>query len=279
MQQHGHYLRTVQALGGLGQILKWGDGATAQVITRRIGPLRLNWMARGPCWPACADKPRALALLLCDTPGAVLAIPDCADDIAGFRQAGFRALMPARAVAEIDLTLSREDRLAAQHGKWRNRLRQSARAAMVLHDQPFDPLCHAPLLTLEEDQRRRRRYAALPTRFTLAWARSNPAATRIFLAYGRGAEPIAFVLVLLHAPSASYHIGWTGAEGRKRSAHNRLLWEASNWLAAQGYRRFDLGWVDASANPGLTRFKTGFGASTRAIGPLMWRLPAPFRRN
>lgn len=277
MQQHPHYMRALRAMGAGGHVLSEEDGTSAQVITRRFGPLRLNWIARGPLFPGDGDKEQRLVALLGDLPGCTFALPDRVEETPSFRRAGFVALGTAQEVAELDLTSPEPARLAAQHGKWRNRLRRAQSSAITIAHSPYDPQRDAPLLALEEAQRRSRRYLALPTDFCHAWAATNPKATRLFRA--DGPEGLwAFVLILLHAPSASYHIGWTGAAGRKASAHNLLLWQASNWLAARGYLRLDLGGIDRAKSPGLARFKLGSGAAPHAIGPLMWRLPGPLRR-
>lgn len=277
MQQHPNYMRALRAMGAGGHVLCEEGGTSAQVITRRIGPLRLNWVARGPLFQGEGDRAKHLAAMLGDLPGCTFALPDRAEETPVFRKAGFCALGTAQEVAELDLTPAEAARLAAQHGKWRNRLRHAQAGPVVITHSPYEPRRDAPLLTLEVAQRRSRRYLALPTDFCHAWAATNPKATRLFRADGPEGF-LAFVLILLHAPTASYHIGWTGAAGRKTSAHNLLLWQASNWLASRGYLRLDLGGIDRIKAPGLARFKLGSGATAHAIGPLMGRLPGPLRR-
>lgn len=285
LQQHPFYGRALAGFGArvvslhareAGQVL-----ASAQILQRRLGPLLTCYLPRGPVWAEGMDDPvraRILREMLRSLPRALwLAAPESSADTAIFRSVGFRALMTPQYTAEFDLTRPVARMLADQHGKWRNRLRRAQSVGIEILSRRLDPLCDLPLLQQEAAQRRARGYAALPTGFVLAWARSAPGATRLFLAR-RGGENLAFMLFLLHPPIATYQIGWTGPQGRSLSAHHLLLWEAANWLAARGHTRLDLGLVDTSGAPGLARFKIGSGAKPRPIGAAMLRLAGPMRR-
>lgn len=282
LQQHPRYGRAVGRLGGRAQLFRLREAghdlAHLQLLRRRFGPVTLTWLGRGPVWaPGTGDAPRAAALARLPRllPGLSAVIPDTAADAQALSRAGLPALVTAQSVAEIDLTLPAPDRLARQHGKWRNRLRKAEAAGLHVAHRPLDPGRDTPLLERELAQRRARRYAALPPAFTLAWAAEGPGATRLFTAFCKG-EMAAFLLLLLHPPGASYHIGWSGAAGRRASAHHLLLWAAANWLAARGYARLDLGCVDTDAAPGLARFKLGSGAALRPLGATLLRLPGLF---
>ena len=205
-----------------------------------------------------------------------IAIPDRAGDAPRFRAHGFRAILTPQHVAELDLRPPADRRLATQHGKWRNRLRHAERAGLQVDHRPFDAAKDLQLLDLDAAQQRHKGYRALPRAFTLAWAAANPEDTRLFLARSCGGM-ISFMLMLLHAPTASYHIGWTGSAGRAASAHHLLLWSAAAWLADHGYGRLDLGPIDTESAPGLARFKIGSGALVRPLGPTMLRLARPWR--
>jgi hypothetical protein len=74
-----------------------------------------------------------------------------------------------------------------------------------------------------------------------------------------GGERLAGIYVLRHGDTATYLIGWTGAEGRRLGATHLLLWRAMDTLAGEGVRRFDMGGINPEAAPGLTLFKRGFG--------------------
>lgn len=122
------------------------------------------------------------------------------------------------------------------------------------------------LLQAEEAQARARRYRRLPASFTAAWVAANgDDSARLFVARLHGGI-VAAMLFLLHGRAASYHIGWSGPEGRAGHAHNLLLWQASDWLAARGYACVDLGTLDTETTPGLARFKLGSGAQQVKLG-------------
>lgn len=287
LQQHPNYLRAVQLMGGAAQAFVIRDAADqiarVQVLQRRFGPIAVNWIARGPVWDTQivdAQKHQALRALCNALPRAAitLAAPDSTADAAAFRPQHFRPLMTPQYMAELDLTQPTEVRLASQHGKWRNRLRHAQTEGVTVSDRPFRHGKDHHLLALEEGQRRTKRYRALPHSFVHHWVRANPHCTQVFLAHGpQGFQ--AYLLVLLHRPTATYLIGWTGAEGRRSSAHALLLWTASNWLADRGYLRFDLGLVDTENAPGLARFKIGSGAAIHPLGPTMMRLGLPRRER
>ncbi len=283
MQQHPIYLRAAQQMGRTAQayvIRHHGQMiGRAQVIHRRLGPLPVNWIARGPVWHHDIDpqiKARALAALLDHLPDATLTLttPETQGDLTCYRNVRFRPIMTPQHMAELDLSRPKGARLAAQHGKWRNRLRHAQAQNTTITDGPFRAERDSHLLALEGTQRNHRRYRALPLPFVYHWARADPKGVRIFRA--TGADGLnAFMLVLLHHPGATYHIGWSDGAGRAASSHNLLMWAASNWLAHRGYTRFDLGVVDTDHSPGLARFKIGAGAMVRPLGPSLLRFERP----
>ena len=86
----------------------------------------------------------------------------------------------------------------------------------------------------------------------------NKQGTLAFTAYW-GSERVAAILVFHHGKSATYYIAWTGPEGRRKHAHNLLLWHALKELRKRGVHWFDLGGVDGLSMPGVSRFKMGLG--------------------
>ncbi len=281
MQQHPHYAATIEALGGRAQAYLCKDGDTplarVQVIERKIGPVNVAWVPRGPAWPqVISDNDKILVLQKLNRslpPRSVrLMTPNAAADQALLQDMHFKDVVAGQSFAILDLTRSTEDRLARQHGKWRNRLRQAQNARIMVQSRLFHPDHDRMLLKLENLQRRKKGYRALPPAFSQAWASSNRNAAQVFTAEDQTGL-IAFVLVLIHPPGATYHIGWTSDRGRLTSCHNLLLWRASNWLAERGVTELDLGLIDAEAAPGLTRFKLGMGAQTHTTGPTMVGVP------
>lgn len=253
-----------------------------QVVSRKMGPVTLRWLPRGPVWQDTTARDDRLSALIHLTQsfsptGTWIIAPDRDDDVANLRMT---PIISAQHVAEIDLTTPSDLRLARQHGKWRNRLRQAQRAGLRVVHRPLDTSRDGTVVIREARQQKQRRYKALPPAFLLAWMKANPKAHRLFMVQKDGTT-LAHMLILLHHPAATYHIGWSGPEGRQVSAHNLVLWEASNWLARRGYQRLDLGAVDTQNAPGLARFKIGSGALIRALGATGLYLPRPAfaRRN
>ncbi|EAQ27016.1 GNAT family N-acetyltransferase [Roseovarius sp. 217] len=280
LHQQPQYARALRALGVTVQTLRAvQDGHTlaqAQVVERRIGPLTFHWMPRGPIWRSNLPPASCHAILS----ALSLALPrglwltNAATEADGDQLAaqGYRALIPGQTLAELDLRPPRAMRLAAQHGKWRNRLRHAQAAGLVIIETSFDPNRHSALLRQEAVQQRTCRYRALPLAFTLAYAAQNPGTVQVWSAHHK-AESIAHLLILTHGDTATYHIGWTGSEGRRLSAHTLLLWEAATALADRGIVRLDLGPADSVQSPGLTRFKLGSGALAQRLGPSMLTWP------
>ena len=72
-------------------------------------------------------------------------------------------------------------------------------------------------------------------------------------------EPVAGVYLAFHGSAATYLLGWSGNQGRRSRASHYLLWHSIEYLKQLGLLGFDLGGIDASANPGIARFKLGIG--------------------
>jgi hypothetical protein len=178
-------------------------------------------------------------------------------------------IRPEMNVATIDLTPDTATRRAALHGKWRNQLCRSEGGPLRIRSARLKPT--HPILQLEEDQARARRYANWPRALTMAFAQVAADQTRLFTAYLHGA-PVSHMLFLLHGQRATYHIGHNTDEGRAHNAHNLLLWTASGWLANLGYTTLDLGLLHADTES-LNRFKLRAGAKAHQTGGtwLRWR--------
>lgn len=284
MQQHAYYGRTCTALGSRTQSFTAGPAddplGCAHVLIRRwpmFGDFAL--LARGPVWqaPMTCDAARlatrALITQLRRTCRGVIVTPDTIAGQDPMQGDGLLPLVTGGCQARLSLAGTAADRMARQHGKWRNRLRRALDADLTLHDAPFPADRDHWLLTREEAQSQSRGYRRLSASFTHAWATQNgPQSTRLFTAQRNG-EPLAAMLFLLHGSAASYHIGWSGEEGRALGAHNRLLWEACNWLAARGFDWVDLGTLDTETTPGLARFKLGSGAEPLPLGATWLEAP------
>ena len=274
LQQSAEYAAACAALGRDARCAVMRDGRAeigrALVLLRPFGRLGgLALLSRGPVWSgadsaARAEALRALRRALPFGPlRALAATPDHADDAPA--AAGFAPVRTPVHLAELDLTRPEGERRAAAHQKWRNRLKKAESADLKIRRRPLPPDPGHPALIEEALQRRARGYKGLPPRFAAAFASANPGHALLFEALHRG-QPVARMVFLLHPPGASWLIGWSGPEGRRRNAHNLLLWRAAEWLAKKGAKTLDLGVVETEAAPTLARFKLGSGARPRALG-------------
>ena len=171
LQQHPLYAQTLNRLGVACTVADITDGGPsigrAQIFKRRLGPMRVAWLPRGPVWaPDTSLNLRRAALkhLPRAAPwrGVWANTPD-QGAAPGLRVAS------APLVAELDLTFDSATRRAIQHAKWRNRLCRAEFAGLDICLRPLALPRDAPLLMREISQRRSRRYAGLPTSFTEHW--------------------------------------------------------------------------------------------------------------
>lgn len=189
-------------------------------------------------------------------------------------------LMSPAQIARLDLTAPKEERRAALHQKWRNRLKHAESQTLRISRQsmPLDP--GHWLLQAEAKQQGQRGYRNWPQDLTLAYVRENPGKAKLFQAFD-GKEIVAAVLILCHGTNATYHISHSTDRGRAMSAHNLLMWNAMSWLAAKDYTELDLGLINTEDAAGLARFKLGTGAKLHVLGgtwaywPPMGRLLRP----
>ncbi|MFP1644851.1 GNAT family N-acetyltransferase [Pontitalea aquivivens] len=277
------WLAALETAGGgaMAQHPGWGDLAVAAgrrvarlelvLGARVIGLVQLTARAglrlasRGPVWlgPADAGLRRAGLRALAWGGGPLLVTPE--HPMAGF---GLIPLITARHRAIWDLAPAPDVLRAGLQGKWRNRLGAAERAGLRVRVER-DP---GWLLRAEAAQRRARGYRGLPAGFVEAWGRAVPGGV-LALGVWRDGVPLAGMIFLRHGSWASYHLGWTGAGGRRLGAHPLLLWQGALRLRAAGVRRLDLGDVDGARGAGLMRFKSGTGAEVRPLGATCLVLP------
>jgi Acetyltransferase (GNAT) domain len=173
-------------------------------------------------------------------------------------------LQRGRQVARLNLDADAQTRRAALHPKWRNQLRYAEKTPLQVQRRPLPPDPDHPVLRAEAQQSKQRGYANWPIPLTAAFAKAAPDQTHLFSAVLRG-QAVAHMLFLTHASRASYHIGHITTAGRAHCAHNLLLWQAGEYLAAQGIIDMDLG-VLHPRTAGLNRFKLRSGARACITG-------------
>jgi hypothetical protein len=276
MHQHPAYAATCAALGRsvrwqrLGPA--WAPLGSALVVSRRWPGLgRLALLSRGPVWaPDMPPGARQVALgslidRLRREYAGVIATPDPVAGADPLSDGNLLRMFTPGTLASLDLRGDAVARRARLRGKWRNALTRAMAEPLHITATPLPPDPDHWLLRAEAAQARARRYRNLPAAFTVAWARACPEDTLLLAAHA-GSGPRAGMLFLRHGTQATYHLGWTSAAGRKAGAHNRLMWDGIERLAAAGVTRLDLGGIDTETAPGLARFKLGTGAAAIRLG-------------
>ena len=240
LQQSWSYGEVARALGARVERYAVGPAsdpeAVIQVIRRfGIGYASVGWHSRTA---SAAPAVRLPGLTLIAGPGGV----------------------PVSDGREVAVRTLDGDLRAGMAQKWRNRLNFAERAGLGVRRIVG---CPQWLLEEEAEQRAARRYKTLPAAWLRQMERSDPRAVRTYAAYV-GPRPVAGVCILRHSGRWTYHLGWTGPEGRKRSAHHLLIARAMEDAMASGAMAFDLGLIDP-ANQGLRRFKLGTGAAALTV--------------
>ncbi len=289
LQQHPTYGAACSSLGARARfmVLRGPQGGAArgavQVLLRRwplLGEAAL--VSRGPVWApdVAPDVQRAGLHALLEQLRAgfrvVSVTPECCAGEDPMDGSGWLTSVTPCFLARLDLAKPLDQLRAELHRKWRYRLGLSERSDLRLRHVPMPADPGHWLLQAEARQSRARGYRNLPAAFVPAWVRAGgPGAARLFVA-NLGGAPVAGMVFLLHGQGASYHIAWTGPDGRRTDAHRRLLWSAIEWLQTRGVKTLDLDRFDTEITPDLARFKLGTGAQAVQLGAT--RISAPFSR-
>ncbi len=72
-------------------------------------------------------------------------------------------------------------------------------------------------------------------------------------------DPLSAMVSTAMGNRGIYLLGGSTSQGLKMSSSYLLQWETMMWLKSIGIKWYDLGGVDAEANPGVYTFKTGMG--------------------
>ena len=280
LQQSWAYGEALSTLGvQVQRVLLRADGALvgiAQLAARRwLGYLYLASCARGPVWSGAANsevRRRFLRLIQRTLPAkpwrVVLFSPDStAEEMVESEWSGMVRVMTGYATATLDLRQSLPDLRSGMASKWRNRLQKSeSDPSLHVYVQPSMKQCEN-LLSHEQSQRLSRGFHGLPLGFVPAYIQAHAQAQQAYvMAWAhQKQETIASMLVLLHGATATYHMGWANDAGRKSNAHNLLMWRLIGHLKAQGIEKFDLGGINTTELPGITRFKLGSGGVPRLL--------------
>lgn len=275
-QQHWAYGAATQQLGGRADriALRAGDRCLGLVQLQYRRWWRLARMAlamRGPVWMAGvseAEKAAAYAELRRSITRPPLRfglwMPE-ADDSAALGENRMHRVVTPFYTATLDLLADEADLLAQMHGKWRNRLRAAERGTLRTATVSPNSRQYQWLLDAEIRQQRSKRYAALPPALVPLLQQHAGTDSLLILKAEAQRELVAGMLFLRHGRSATYHIGWSNAQGKRGGAHNLLMWQAMLRLKAAGVRWLDLGGIATDHGVGLARFKLGTGATVSRL--------------
>ena len=246
-------------------------GARALAVQCRLPVIgALGVTTRGPLFETGTPAEARIAALRT----LKLHLVNAADADAGIdlHAAGFRQVMTPATVAILPTRASLPEQLALASTEWRGAARQGLDGEASLSMRRFEPSRDRWLLDRDRVQQRERGFRAAGADFALALARAAPADVWIALAE-RTRRPVAGMLFVRHEGSATYHVGWSGEDGRRLRAHPALLAMAAVRLCAMGVRELELGTLDTVRSPGLARFKLGSGARAQRLGGTWIRLP------
>jgi lipid II:glycine glycyltransferase (peptidoglycan interpeptide bridge formation enzyme) len=279
--------------------------AMAQILTRRLGPLAIMYVPKGPALDY-ADQPLRQAVLdslkrharlsgaifLKIDPDVVIGVgvpgeygayddPLGAQIAAEWQAAGLRFSpdqVQFRNSIIVDLRLSEDELLAAMKQKTRYNVRLASRRDITIRLGSADDL--DMLYRLYAETARRDDFVIRPLEYyRRAWADFMRAGlAQPIIAEYRG-RPVAHVIIFGFGGRAWYFYGASSDEERNRMPTYLLQWEAIRWAKAQGMQVYDFwGAPDDFADEndplaGVFRFKEGFGGVVvRRIGA--WDYPA-----
>lgn len=259
LMQDPAFARALQLCGQEPVILPNGQ----LLLRRRIAGITLTMLPRATPPDDLADQLRTLALHrtpLILSPQVPCPLP---------RAMRLRAPVD---LAVLDLRTSHKNRRARLHGKWRNQLKRSEEQDLKVTRRPLPADPDTAVLRQEMIQSRSRGYANWSAPLTAGFAKAAQSQTHVFRALHKG-HSVAHMLFLSHGTCVTYHLGHISDDGKKRGAHNLLLWRAMRYFANRGFLQMDLGMLRKDT-PELNRFKLRSGATRQKTGGthLYWHL-------
>jgi peptidoglycan pentaglycine glycine transferase (the first glycine) len=287
-----------------------GPVALASLGVRRVGPLRLLYISKGPAMrydqPALLDDMlRTLAgiakqqhaiwlkidpdvLIATGVPGDndATAHPSGQDVMQLLAQRGWQYSadqVQFRNTVTLDLTQSADDLLAAMSQSTRRKVRTAAKKGVSIRTGTLDDL---PLLyelyagTGQRDDFTTRPYSY----YEQAWRTLMQAGMAQAFIAEYAHKPLAHVLLYHFGRTCWYFIGASADEERQRMPNYALQWHAIQWAQARGYALYDMWGApdvfdESDSLWGVWQFKRGFrGTVRRHIGawdyapyPLLYR--------
>ncbi|WP_377194783.1 lipid II:glycine glycyltransferase FemX [Ruegeria meonggei] len=166
----------------------------------------------------------------------------------------------------IDPDQEDDNLMRALHGKWRNPLRNALKAGLELETGPIRDLSDRFSRLYEQVRDAKGFQPDIPPDFY--YALSGKDFDHDVLIARKDGEDIGAMTIGVSGPNATYLFGATSDAGRRLNAGHYLMWQAMLYCHERGAKCFDLGGIDAEANPSVTRFKLRTGGSDAiASGP------------
>ncbi len=191
-------------------------------------------------------------------------LPATPESHALMRSCGTRQMVTGYSTPLLDLQRPVDELRRGLRGKWRNMLAGAEQGELAVQlaagGRDFDWL-----VARADAFRRQSGFIGTPGSLVEALAAAVPRKDDVLMLTAKAArERVAGVLLVVHGATATYLLGWTGPEGRKRHAQHLLLWRGVRELQRRGVRWLDLGGVNAAA-PGVARFKLGMGGRLHTL--------------
>jgi peptidoglycan pentaglycine glycine transferase (the first glycine) len=278
--------------------------AAAQVLARRVGPLRVMYVPKGPAldYADAGMRQEVLAALRAHAraqgalfikidPDVVIGLgvpgePDAQTDplgqevVADLSALGYRfspEQIQFRNTVQIDLTQSEENILAGMSQKTRYNVRLADRKEVTVRPgmlDDLDALYRLYTLTAARDE-----FIIRPLDYyRKAWGDFMQAGLAQPLIAEYQGEPLAHVVIFHFGRRAWYFYGASSDEERSRMPNHALQWEAIRWARSQGCTVYDFWGAPDDFHDendplaGVFRFKSGFGGRVvRHIGA--WDAP------
>ncbi len=282
LQQHWAYGQTLKAIGAdIEQLTLSLNGKTLAVALvgkrRFYRTIRMNSLMRGPLWlPGTSEDEQATALKalrkhFCPWRWNFLLLqPELADtpsSRATLKAAGYRRIMTGYSTIWMDMAADENTLRAGLNGKWRNQLSKaeaSGKIETVIGGRKTHQ--YAWLTDREAEQQTRRGYQAVPIGLVPIYAgiaekfaKGDDQVGVMSVSALAGRKKVAGAVFMLHGNSATYHVGWSGEDGRDLNAQNKVLWDGMLALKDRGIRFLDLGGLNTADGAGIARFKLGLG--------------------
>ncbi|MBZ0283703.1 MAG: peptidoglycan bridge formation glycyltransferase FemA/FemB family protein [Anaerolineae bacterium] len=281
--------------------------AMASVGIRRVGPLKVMYISKGPALayedPALcaavldelqtlAQKQTAVWLKIDPDVIAGTGVPGEQDEAPNTAGQTFLNLLKSRGwrfsadqvqfrnTITLDLTQSEDDLLAAMSQNTRRKVRTAEKKGVTVRVGTAADL-HILYDLYRTTGERDHFLIRPPAYYEQAWRTFIEAGLAHPLIAEFEGKPIAHVILFHFGRKSWYFYGASANEERERMPNYLLQWEAMRWSKAQGYTAYDM-WgapdefIESDSLWGVYEFKRGFrGTVTRYIGAWDYAPSAP----